>query len=177
VGWAQQLAIRALSLIVGNAPNPQVTIQAFSGIGEITFPTNAAAEGSPASMVSGFLSGSGYSAITFQGPALAAAGKQDYMYVIIFSNDTAGQGSHLDIVSANSGSPGTVASFNDVVINLYNPVDMTGGASITGGLTVDTINGSANTGTALPAGVPTGGPNGAVFAGHTHDFDGHTHPV
>lgn len=39
-----------------------------------------------------------------------------------------------------------------------------------------TFNGSTATGTALPAGVPTGGPNGGVFAGHTHDFDGHTHP-
>ena len=33
------------------------------------------------------------------------------------------------------------------------------------------------TGTGLPAGTPTGGPNGAVFAGHTHDFDGHTHDL
>jgi hypothetical protein len=43
---------------------------------------------------------------------------------------------------------------------------------LSGGLTA-----SGDTGTALPAGTPTGGPNSGTFAGHTHDFDGHTHPL
>jgi hypothetical protein len=51
-------------------------------------------------------------------------------------------------------------------------------ATVTGNLTVDgTFSNSGDTGTALPAGTPTGGPNGSVFAGHTHDFDGHTHQL
>ena len=53
----------------------------------------------------------------------------------------------------------------------------TGSFELSGNLTASTINGSSNTGTGLPAGVPTGGPNGGVFAGHTHDFDGHTHAI
>ena len=56
----------------------------------------------------------------------------------------------------------------------------TANALVNGNLTVNgtlTVGGSTSTGTAQPAGVPTGGPNGGVFAGHTHDFDGHTHPL
>lgn len=34
-----------------------------------------------------------------------------------------------------------------------------------------------DTGSGLPAGTPTGGPNSGTFAGHTHDFDGHTHAL
>ena len=49
-----------------------------------------------------------------------------------------------------------------------------GSVAITG---ATTINGSNATGTGLPAGTPTSGPNGSVFAGHTHDFDGHTHAL
>jgi hypothetical protein len=44
-------------------------------------------------------------------------------------------------------------------------------------VTASTINGSADTGTALPAGVPTGGPTTGTFSTHAHDFDGHTHPI
>ena len=39
------------------------------------------------------------------------------------------------------------------------------------------FGGGGSTGTAQPAGVPTGGPNSGTFAGHTHDFDGHTHDL
>jgi hypothetical protein len=57
-----------------------------------------------------------------------------------------------------------LADFNNVVV--------------TGNLTVDgSFTNSGSTGTGLPAGSPTGGPNGGVFAGHTHDFDGHTHQL
>jgi len=50
--------------------------------------------------------------------------------------------------------------------------------TINGNLTVNgTFINGGSTGTAQPAGTPTGGPNGGTFAGHTHDFDGHTHPL
>jgi hypothetical protein len=53
----------------------------------------------------------------------------------------------------------------------------TGAFVLSGDLTASTINGSADTGTALPAGVPTGGPTTGTFSTHAHDFDGHTHPI
>jgi hypothetical protein len=47
-----------------------------------------------------------------------------------------------------------------------------------GNLTVDgTFSNSGSTGSGQPAGSPTGGPNSGTFAGHTHDFEGHTHPL
>lgn len=54
-----------------------------------------------------------------------------------------------------------------------------GNAVADGNLTVDGSfsNPGGQTGTGLPAGQPTGGPNSGTFAGHTHDFDGHTHAL
>jgi hypothetical protein len=64
-----------------------------------------------------------------------------------------------------------IDSGGDLLIDFSN-------VTVTGNLAVDgTFTNSGDTGTGLPAGSPTGGPNSGTFAGHTHDFDGHTHPL
>lgn len=93
-------------------------------------------------------------------------------------------GAGLQVYSGQSTAGATVAAIvvEDSVLSgdpngaIGLEADVTVTQSLTVGGTL-TVGGSTSTGTAQPAGVPTGGPNGGVFAGHTHDFDGHTHPL
>lgn len=100
-------------------------------------------------------------------------------FIQFYTGSLAGGWTATGSIEADTlGDIAILAAGGRSVITLNNTLDDgSGNATIAANLTVSTINGSSNTGTGLPAGVPTGGPNGGVFAGHTHDFDGHTHPL
>jgi hypothetical protein len=94
---------------------------------------------------------------------------------IYLSGSLSGGWSELGAL-ASDGS-GDLISTMPGTLELGGGLAVAGDGQVTGNLTLTTINGSSDTGTALPAGVPTGGPNSGTFAGHTHDFDGHTHAI
>ena len=178
---------------VGPASTPQVYLappQVPGGAAEVQFPVPAALPLSNVPNVAGGVVLGNFAELVVSGPALAAAGQEDWVQLGLFSNDASDDGAHMDFVYVNtSGGAARQAhmtaggfTFDQAVtfessVTFNGPVTFNNGATITGGLTVDTINGSSDTGTGLPAGVPTGGPNSGSFAGHTHDFDGHTHAI
>jgi hypothetical protein len=179
------------ALCVGLASGPQIQIGlngSNAGIVRINMGSSSFLGGE----VNGDVIGSPtYASMGIIGPASTAAGHGDYVEEAfnsanssgtstanwqIYYVDTTGAG-HLVAVVNSSGwtFAGPVTFDSSVTFNGF--VTFNDGASISGGLTVDTINGSSDTGTGLPGGTPTGGPNSGSFAGHTHDFDGHTHAI
>lgn len=79
--------------------------------------------------------------------------------------------------SITTDSPGDIlilaAAGRSVLTNNQTLDDGSGNMSVSGGLTVGGTN-QTSTATGNPA---TSGPNGGVFAGHTHFFAGHTHTL
>ena len=82
-------------------------------------------------------------------------------YVAFYSGSLSGGWSALSSVSGDTSG--------NLQVNAGSELQLVGSGGVT-------INGSDQTSTAT--GSPqTSGPNGGVFAGHTHDFAGHTHTV
>ena len=184
-------------LQIGRASDgPQVAlIPAAGGPGspaELQFPVSSVALSNTPNVAVHVSSGTpGLINMDISGPALNTAGLKDWVQIVLRSNDTAGDGSHLDFINVDTNGNATLVatmtssawtfSTNVPVIiegslTVNVGASISDGASISGGLTVDTINGSDQTSTATGSPV-TSGPNGGVFAGHTHDFAGHTHTI
>jgi hypothetical protein len=94
----------------------------------------------------------------------------DAGYVAFWSGSLAGGWQQQATVQTDSDG--------DLLLSCNGTIELAGNVTVSGNLTVDgDFSASGDTGTGLPAGTPTGGPNGSEFAGHTHDFDGHTHAL
>ncbi|HMD22667.1 MAG TPA: hypothetical protein VKH61_01115 [Streptosporangiaceae bacterium] len=81
-------------------------------------------------------------------------------FVAFYTGSLAGGWTQGATIETDSGG--------DLILFAPGTVDLTGSDV--------TINGTDQTSTATGAPV-TSGPNGGVFAGHTHDFAGHTHTL
>lgn len=147
-------------LQVGDSTAPaQVLItQSADGLAsEVSFPMTAVSLSNVPNVAGGFASP--LAQLLMSGPALAAGGFTDWVQTIQFSNDGAGTEARMEFRYVDtSGTAHVMASYDGT------------GWTISGNLTVTTINGSANTGTAgLPNGqiTNTSGPASAGTA-HTH---------
>ena len=127
------------------------------------------------------LSGAGGYQAAQLGPS--GAGESFLSSGLVTSGDI---GAEIDLQSRGSAGQSTItlsAALVNVIVNLTvnGFLTVNSGASITGGLTVDTINGSSSTGSGSNGGV-TSGPSGTVNAfpaagpNHTH-AEFHTHPI
>ena len=160
-------------LQVGNSSAPAqvlITQSANNQAAEITFPMPAQSLSNVPNVAGGVVSGGPLVNLLFSGPAIAAVA--DWVQMVAFSNDNAGTNARMEFRYIDSSSVAhVIASYNGTGWTMTN-------------LTVSTINGSANTGTAgltdgtlngtsSTAGLPNGGINGtsgAQSAGtaHTH---------
>lgn len=116
------------------------------------------------------------------GPALAAPGFTDWVQTVQFSGDGTGTDARMEFRYIDtSGAAHVIASYDGTGWMFNGPVTFNDGATITGGLTVDTVNGSSSTGAGDNGGV-TSGPSGTVSAfpaagpNHTH-AELHHHPI
>jgi hypothetical protein len=182
MGWAQQIAIKALSVIVGAAGNPQIIIQSSAGTGQIQITSGSASFNG--GIIEGGVTGSPpFSFLALLGPQSVNASHDDYMEETFNSANSSGTSTanigwfYVDA----SGGVTQVGTLNltdwTMAGNLHvgNELFGTGGTLFIGdsvqigGLSL-TVNGSSHTttnGVSSPGTVGTSGPASAGTA-HTH---------
>jgi hypothetical protein len=162
-------------------------VQLLTGTGgtgtasEVAFPIPTLSLSNIPNVGAGIVSGT-FADLVISGPALAAAGFTDWVQAVQFSNDGSGTEARMEFRYVDtSGSAHVIASYNGTGWTFGSAVTASGGMSVSGGLTVDTINGSSSTGAGDNGGV-TSGPSGTVNAfpaagpNHTHS-EFHHHPI
>ena len=77
MGWQQQIAIRALSVLVGTTANPQIDIFSNAGVGIIEWLFNAAGIGT--ATLEGAAAAGPFAQVTMTGPATTTAGFLDFV--------------------------------------------------------------------------------------------------